>query len=109
MTERCPRCAAELPKDAIWVCPACDYTLKTPTVSKVGIFFMLLGLVTVGAYVIGPENLGLTSGIIPTQLADLMIADFALLVVGAFALGMLLMLAGALFVRSERNKVAAGA
>ncbi len=109
MTDRCPRCAAELPKDATWVCPSCDYTLKTPGVSKVGIFFMLLGLVTVGAYVIGPENLGLTSGIIPTQLADLMIANFALLVVAAFALGMLLMLAGALFVRSERNKVAAGA
>ncbi len=109
MTDRCPRCAAELPKDATWVCPSCDYTLKTPAVSKVGIFFMLLGLVTVGAYVIGPENLGLTSGIIPTQLADLMIANFTFLVLGTFAFGMFLMLVGALFIRSERNRAAAGA
>ena len=109
MTERCPQCAAELPKDAMWVCPSCGYTLKTPGVSKVGILFMLLGLVTVGAYVIGPDNLGLTSGILPTQLADLTIANFPLLVIGTFALGMFLMLVGALFIRSERNKTASGA
>lgn len=109
MTDRCPECAAELPKDATWVCPTCGYTLKTPGISKAGILFMLLGLVTVGAYVIGPDSLGLTSGAVPTQLADLMVADFPLLVIGTFGFGMLLMLLGALFIRSERNKAAAGA
>ncbi len=109
MTDRCPECAAELPADATWICPTCGYTLKTPSVSKAGIVFMLLGLVAVGAYVIGPDSVGLTSGAVPTQLADLMVANFPLLVVGLFGFGMLLMLAGALFIRSERNKVAAGA
>ena len=66
MTDRCPECAAELPKDAKWVCPACGYTLHTPAVSEVGILFMLFGLVAAGAYVIGPDNVGLTSGVIPT-------------------------------------------
>lgn len=109
MTDRCPECAAELPADATWVCPACGYTLKTPGISKAGILFMFLGLAAVGAYVIGPDSIGLTSGIVPTQLAALMIADFPLLVIGTFGFGMLLMLVGALFIRSERNKVAAGA
>ncbi len=109
MTDRCPECAAELPKDAKWVCPTCGYTLRTPAVSKVGILFMFLGLVTVGAYVIGPDNLGLTSGLVPTDLANVMVANFPLLVIGAFGFGMFLMLAGALFLRSERAKVAAGA
>lgn len=109
MTDRCPECAAELPKDATWVCPTCGYTLRTPTVSKVGVLFMFLGLAAVGAYVIGPDNLGLTSGIIPTQLADLMIANFPLMVIGTFGFGMLLMLVGVLFIRSERNKIATGA
>ncbi len=109
MTDRCPECAAELPADATWVCPTCGYTLKTPSVSKAGIVLMLLGLVTVGAYVIGPDSLGLTSGAVPTQLADLMVANFPLMVIGIFGLGMLLMLAGALFIRSERNKAVPGA
>jgi len=107
MTRRCPRCAAELAEDAVWVCPTCDYTLRTPAVSKVGILFMLLGLVLVGAYVIGPDSLGLTSGIMPTDLANLLIANFADLVVATFAFGMFLMFAGAMFVRRERNRVAA--
>ncbi len=109
MTRRCPRCAAELPEDAVWVCPTCDYTLRTPAVSKLGILFMFLGLFLVGAYVIGPQNLGLTSGIMPTDLADLTIANFPLLIIGTFAFGMFLMAVGALFVRAERNKVVAGA
>jgi len=109
MTRRCPRCAAELPEDAVWVCPACDYTLRTPAISKLGIVFMFLGLVLVGGYVIGLPNLGLTSGIMPTDLADLTIANFPLVIIGTFGFGMFLMAVGALFVRAERNKVAAGA
>ncbi len=93
----------------MWVCPACDYTLRTPAVSKVGILFMFLGLVLVGAYVIGPDSIGLTSGAVPTDLANLMVANFAALVVATFAFGMLLMLVGALFVRHERNRAASGA
>lgn len=69
---------------------------------------MFLGLAAVGGYVIGPDNLGLTSGAIPTQLADLMVADFPLLVIGTFGFGMFLMLAGALFIRSQRNRTASG-
>ncbi len=109
MTDRCPECAAELPADAKWVCPTCGYTLRTPAISKVGTLFMFLGLATVGAYIIGPDSLGLTSGAIPTQLADLMIANFPMLVIGTFAFGMFLMLVGALFVRSERNKASSSA
>ncbi len=109
MARRCPRCAAELPEDAVWVCPACDYTLRTPASSKVGILFMLLGLGLVGAYVMGPDSIGLTSGAVPTDLANLMVANFAYLVVGTFGLGMLLMFAGAMRVRRERNRVVAGA
>jgi hypothetical protein len=63
----------------------------------------------VGGYVIGPENIGLGSGIMPTDLANLTIANFPLMVIGAFGFGMLLMAVGALFVRAERNKVAASA
>ncbi len=109
MTRRCPRCAAELPDDAVWVCPTCDYTLRTPGVSKLGILVMFLGLVLVGAYVIGLQNLGIPSGAIPTDLMNLTLANFPLLVVGTFGLGMLLMALGAFFVRAERNRVAAGA
>ena len=109
MARRCPRCAAELPEDAVWVCPVCDYTLKTPGVSKVGLLFMLLGLVLVGAYVLGPDATGLTSGAIPTDLANLLVANFPSIVVATFAFGMLLMVAGAMFVRRERNRAAAGA
>ena len=104
MTDRGPQCSAELPTDATWVCPACGYTLRTPAVSKVGILFMFLGLIAVGGYVIGPDYIGLTSGAIPTQLADLMIANFPMLVIGTFAFGMFLMLVGALFIRSQRNR-----
>ncbi len=109
MARRCPRCAAELPEDAVWVCPACDYTLRTPGVSKVGILFMFLGLLLVGAYVVGPDSIGLTSGLVPTDLANLTIAYFPELIVATFGFGMLLMFAGAMFVRHERNRVAAGA
>ena len=109
MTRRCPRCAAELPEDAVWVCPACDYTLRTPGASNAGLLFMFLGLVLVGGYVIGPQNIGLTSGIMPTDLANLTVANFPLLVIGVFGFGMFLMALGALFVRAERNKAAAGA
>ena len=91
------------------MCPTCDYTLRTPSVSKLGIVVMFLGLVLVGGYVIGPESMGLTSGIVPTDLANLMIANFAEMVGGTFALGMFLMAVGALFVRAERNKIAGGA
>ncbi len=109
MTDRCPECAAELPEDAKWVCPACGYTLRTPAISKVGILFLFLGLATVVGYVIGPDALGLTSGVMPTQLADLMIANWPLLVIGTFGFGMFLMLVGALFIRSQRNKAAPAA
>ncbi len=109
MTDRCPECAAELPADAKWVCPTCGYTLRTPAVSKAGILFMFLGLATVGAYVIGPDSIGLTSGAVPTQLADLMVANFPMVVISTFGFGMLLMLIGALFIRSERNRAASGA
>ncbi len=93
----------------MWVCPACDYTLRTPAISKVGVVVMLLGLVLVGGYVLGPQSLGLTSGIMPSDLATFTIDNFAMLVVSTFALGMFLMFVGALFVRRERNRVAAGA
>lgn len=109
MTRRCPSCAAEIPEDAVWVCPTCGYTLRTPGIAKLGIVFMFLGLALVGAYVMGPSSIGLTSGLFPTDLANLMVANFAMVAAGTFGLGMLLMLAGALFVRAERNKVAAGA
>ena len=109
MARRCPRCAAELSEDAVWVCPACDYTLRTPAISKVGVLFMLLGLALVGGYVAGPQSLGLTSGLVPTDLASLMMDNLPMLVVSTFGFGMFLMLVGALFVRRERNRVAAGA
>ena len=38
-----------------------------------------------------------------------MVANFADVVVGTFAFGMFLMFVGALFVRRERNRAAAGA
>ncbi len=91
----------------MWVCPTCDYTLRTPGISKLGIVFMLLGLVLVGAYVLGPQAL-IPAGAIPTDLLNLTLANFPLLIVGTFGLGMFLMAVGALFVRAERNKAAAG-
>ncbi len=106
MDERCPRCYAELSEDASWVCPACGYTLRTPGVAKAGLFFMLLGLVLLGAYVMGPDALGLMSGAIPTDLAKLMVANFAELVAGTFAFGMFLTAVGALAVRHARSRSA---
>ncbi len=70
---------------------------------------MLLGLVLVGAYVMGPDSIGLTSGLVPKDLANLMLANFTQLIVATFGFGMLLMLVGALFVRRERDRIAAGA
>lgn len=107
MMRRCPRCSAELPQDVVWVCLSCDYTLRTPAVSKLGILFMFLGLFLFGGYVHGPDSLGLTSGAIPTDLAKLLLANFTELVVGTLAFGKFLMFAGALFVRAERNNVEA--
>jgi hypothetical protein len=46
---------------------------------------------------------------IPTDLANLMIAYFTELIIATFGFGMLLMFVGAMFVRRERNRVAAGA
>lgn len=68
---------------------------------------MFLGLFLLAGYVMGPESLGLTSGLVPTDLADLMIANMAEMVVGTFALGMFLILVGALVVRSAKNRVSA--
>ncbi|HYT00658.1 MAG TPA: hypothetical protein VEO20_08335 [Thermoplasmata archaeon] len=107
MSRRCPECYAELPEDAVWVCPVCKYTLRTPGSAKVGVVFMVLGLFLLGAFVYGPENLGLTSGFVPADLARLTVANFPLLVVGAFALGALLVAAAALKIRSEQARVAA--
>jgi len=107
MARRCPECYAELPDDAIWVCPTCGYTLRMPGSAKAGIVFMLLGLALLGVFVYGPENLGLNSGVMPTELANLTIANFPLLVVGAFALGSFLAAAAALRIRSEQARVAA--
>jgi len=104
MLGRCPECYAELPEDAVWVCPSCRYTLRTPMSAKVGVGFMVLGLVLLGPYIIGPASLGLQSGAIPTDLADLMIANYPLMVVGAFALGAFLVAAGALLIRREHAR-----
>ena len=107
MASRCPECYAELPEDAVWVCPTCGYTLRTPTASKVGIGVMVVGLLLLGCYVLGPDNLGLRSGWMPTELADLTIANFAYLTLGTVVLGMVLVAAGALRVRAARAGVAA--
>lgn len=107
MPARCPECYADLPEDADWVCPACGYTLRTPTVSKVGIAFMVLGLVLLGAFIIGPDQVIPRDGSIPFELVDLAIAGFPFLVLGTFGLGMLLTLAGALKLRGERRRAAA--
>ncbi|MFA5895601.1 MAG: hypothetical protein WC985_01680 [Thermoplasmata archaeon] len=106
MSERCPRCYAELSEDSTWICPTCGYTLRTPMVAKVGIFFMLVGLLLLGAYVMGPDAIGLMSGAIPTDLARLMVENFALMVAGTFALGMFLTAVGALVVRRARTHAA---
>ena len=105
MERRCPECYTELPDNAVWVCPHCRYTLRIPGTAKAGIVFMVLGLVLLGAFVYGPENLGLNSGVMPTDLANLTIANFSLLVVGAFAFGALLAATAALKIRSEQARV----
>lgn len=107
MARRCPECYAELPEDAVWVCPTCRYTLRTPGAAKVGIVFMVLGLALLGAFVYGPERIGLTSGLVPTDLANVTIANFPLLVLGSFGIGAFLVAAAALKVRSEQARVAA--
>jgi len=106
MAERCPDCYAELPEDAAWVCPACAYTLRTPASAKVGIVVMLLGVVLLGSYLAGPENLGLESGWMPTELAEFTIANYAWLVLGVLVLGMALVILGAVKLRIERAAVA---
>lgn len=107
MSARCPECYAELPEDTVWVCPTCRYTLRTPAAAKVGIAFMVLGLALLGGFVYGPENLGLTSGLVPTDLARLTIANFPLLVLGAFGLGALLVAAAAIKIRNEQARITA--
>ena len=65
MARRCPECYAELPEDAVWVCPTCKYTLRTPAAAKAGIIFMVVGLALLGAFVYGPDQIGLRSGFVP--------------------------------------------
>lgn len=89
------------------MCPSCGYTLRTPTVSKVGVVILLFALILVGAYVAGPQNLIPKNGWIPDDLVDLTVANFAWLTLGTILLGMLLTAAGALVVRSERTRSAA--
>jgi hypothetical protein len=107
MARRCPECYAELPDDAIWVCPTCHYTLRTPGAAKAGIVFMIVGLGLLGVFVYGPESLGLNSGVMPTDLANLTIANFPLIVAGVFSIGALLTAVAALKIRSEQARVAA--
>jgi len=109
MASRCPECLRELPEDAVWVCPACAYTLRTPAVAKFGIAVMVLGLALVGAYLMGPDQLGLESGWMPTQLAELTVEYFPLLVLGVLLLGMALVAIGAIRVRVERSRARAAA
>ena len=107
MARRCPECYAELPEDAVWVCPTCGYSLRTPAAAKAGIVFMVLGLVLLGAFVYGPERIGLTSGLVPTDIANLTIGNFPLLVLGTFGIGAFLVAAAALKIRSEHARVSA--
>ena len=107
MARRCPECYAELPDDAVWVCPTCGYTLRTPGAAKAGIVFMVLGLAFLGVFVLGPERVGLTSGLVPTDIANLTIANFPLLVLGTFGIGAFLVAAAALKIRSEHARVSA--
>jgi hypothetical protein len=103
MAERCPRCFADLPQDAVWVCPTCGYTLRTPAASKAGLFFIFLGFALSVAYVLGPDAIGLTSGVIPTDLAKFLVANFTALTAAAFAFGFLLVLLGAAVLRNARR------
>jgi hypothetical protein len=54
--------------------------------------------------VYGPTSLGLNSGFLPTDIANLVIAEFPLLVLGAFGVGALLAAAAALKIRSEQAR-----
>lgn len=101
MERRCPQCYRPLAEDDVWVCPNCGYTLRTPAVSKMGIVVMVLGVALLAALVIGPESLGLRSGWVPYPIADFIIANFTLLVVGTIVLGMFLVLAGVFKIRRE--------
>jgi hypothetical protein len=105
MPIRCPECYAELPEDAVWVCPTCGYTLRVPGSAKIGVVLMVLGLALLGAFLYGPERLGLNTGLVPTDLADWTIANFPLLVAGVFSLGALLAAAAAIKIRSEQARV----
>lgn len=107
MARRCPECYAELPADAVWVCPTCGYTLRVPGAAKLGVVLMVFGIGLLGAFLYGPERLGLNQGLVPTDLANLTIANFPLLVVGAFGFGGLLAAAAALKIRSEQARVVA--
>ena len=107
MARRCPECYAELPDEAIWICPTCRYTIRMPGAAKMGVVLMILGLALLGAFVYGPEQLGLNSGLIPTDIAKPTIANFPLLVVGSFGLGAFLVTAAALKIRSEQARLAA--
>ena len=104
MARRCPECYTELPDEAIWICPHCGYTLLLPGAAKAGIVLMVIGLGLLGAYVYGPTSLGLNSGFLPTDIANLVIAEFPLLVLGAFGVGALLAAAAALKIRSEQAR-----
>src|SRR5437899_12149862 len=107
MARRCPECYAELPEDAVWVCPTCKYTLRTPAAAKAGIVFMVLGLALLGAFVYGPDQIGLRSGLVPTDLANVTTANFPLVVLGAFGVGAFLVATAALKVRPEQATVLA--
>jgi hypothetical protein len=107
MSGRCPECYAELPEDAVWVCPACGYTLRVPGTAKLGVVLMVFGLGLLGAFLYGPERLGLDQGFVPTDLAGWTVANFPLLVAGTFGLGALLAAAAAIKIRSEQARVAA--
>lgn len=75
--------------------------------AKVGVVFMVAGLALLAVFVYGPDQLGLDRGIMPTDLAKATIANFPFLVVGAFALGAVLVAASALKIRSEQIRVSA--
>src|SRR5437667_11044341 len=104
MARRCPECYAELPEDAVWVCPTCKYTLRTPATAKAGIVFMVLGLALLGTFVYGPDQIGLRSGRVPTDRANLTIAKFPLLLRSAFGICEFVVTSVALHMRAERTR-----
>src|SRR2546425_9797821 len=104
MARRCPECYADLRDDVVWVCRVCRYTLRTPAAAKAGLAFMIVGLFLLGGYVYGPDRLPLRAGVLPTDLANLTIANFVLMGLGALGLGILLVAAAALQIRSEQAR-----